>query len=106
MINQLGRTSKEILINDVWVIKHIQAIATDAVAYQTENLKDHVDKLINSNQVHHLITYLAWTVCNGHAAAALDNFAETDKPDDDEKETKNNTKKSDEIKIFQRQVRI
>ena len=32
MINRLEGTAKEILTNDVWVTKHIQAIATETVA--------------------------------------------------------------------------
>ena len=59
---------------------------------------NHVNKLINAKQVHHLITDLARAAYKQHAAAALESFAETDKPDDDRKEIKKNTKKSDEIK--------
>ena len=46
MINRLEGTAKEILTNDVWVTKHIQAIATEAVAYQKENLNDHINNLL------------------------------------------------------------
>ena len=82
MINRLEGTAKEILTNDVWVTKHIQAIATDAVAYQKENLNDHINNLVKPNQVHKLITDLARTACIGHAAAAVDSFATTKEEED------------------------
>ena len=40
-------------------------------------MNDHVNNLVKSNQVHKLITDLARIVYIGHAAAAVDSFAET-----------------------------
>ena len=95
MIDRLEGTAKEILTNDVWVTKHIQAIATEAVAYQKENLNNHVNKLIKSNQVHKLITDLAWTACIEHTAAAVNSFAKT--KEDDEDNGNNKIKKDEEV---------
>ena len=98
MINRLEGTAKEILTNDVWVTKHIQAIATDAVAYQKENLNDHINNLVKSNQVHKLITDLARTACIGHAAAASDSFATTKEEEDNN--GNNNGQKNEEVKTM------
>ena len=65
-----------------------------------KTFKDHIYQLTNSKHFHHFITDLAQAACNGHAAAVLNSFAETVKPDNNEKEIEKNTKKSDEIKTM------
>ena len=87
------------MTNDIWITKHIQAIATDAVVYQKKNLHDHIDRHINSKPIKHLIIDLVRTACNRYAAAALHSFANTVKPDDNNKDN-NNTKEEDEGKII------
>ena len=38
MIRNLEETARDILTEDKWITKHIQAVATDAVAYQKDNV--------------------------------------------------------------------
>lgn len=78
IIVYLENTAKDILTEDKWIQQHIQAIATDAVAYQKETLQEHVDKIINSKTSQRLIERVAKTACVGSAAPNGDQ----DKSDD------------------------
>lgn len=63
------------MTEDKWIQRHIQAISTDAVAYQNETLQEHVDKIINLKSSQSLIERIAKTVCVGFAALANNDFA-------------------------------
>ena len=64
MIKKLEGTARDILIEGKWITNYIQAVATDAVAYQKNDVQRLMERHINLKPTQNLINCMAKEACN------------------------------------------